>query len=130
MPPRLLWLSKYALPSLPNASTNCEGVAPFTVICTGPQPPRSMSPLSSDSQLVGAQESIGFPLKTGPGRKRITASPPPHWPPVWNVFPVMTNTLRPPATPPCPQIPPPRALGAHAVTLAGLLLGPPTPQPR
>src|SRR2546430_2037706 len=98
---------------------------------TAPHPPRSISPLSSDSQLVGAQSSVGFPLKIGPACKRIIASPPLQLPPVLKVFPVTTNMLLPSlATPPWPQIPPPIAVVAHAVTLAGLLIRTPTTQPR
>src|SRR5947199_363594 len=52
-PPRLLRSSKYALPSLPSASTRLEGVAPGTSRSTGPEPPRSISPLSRLSQFVG-----------------------------------------------------------------------------
>ena len=41
-------------------------------------PPRSMSLVSSDCQLVGAQKSMVPPLKTGPGWRRIMASLPPQ----------------------------------------------------
>jgi hypothetical protein len=44
--------------------------------------------------------------------------------------PVICSLGPPPATPPCPQIPPPIAVVAHALTLEGLLTGTPTTQPR
>ena len=48
-----------------------------------------------------------------------------------NVFPVIANILVPSlATPLCPQIPPPMAPVAQAMTLEGLLIGMPTTQPR
>ena len=46
MPPRLSRLSKYALPSLPSATTRPDGVAPGTSTSNGPEPPRSLSILS------------------------------------------------------------------------------------
>src|SRR5207248_105703 len=62
------------MPSLPSASTSCEGVAPGVSISVALQPPRSLSLLSSDCQLGGAQKS----LKTGPAWTRIIDSPPLH----------------------------------------------------
>ena len=41
IPPRLLRLSRYALPSLPIATTSWEGVAPGTSTSNGPELPRS-----------------------------------------------------------------------------------------
>src|SRR5436190_21271374 len=109
------------VPSLPIASTSWAGVAPGASISVALQPPRSVSVLSSDCQLSGAQKL----LKTGPAWKRIIASPPLHgscWP--VNVFPVTTNRLVPSlATPPCPQMPPQMEFVAHAMTLEGLLIG-------
>ena len=47
-----------------------------------------------------------------------------------NVFPVITNMLVPSlATPLCPQIPPPMASVAQAMTLEGLLIGMPMTRP-
>src|SRR5262249_37693142 len=115
-----------ALRSLPNASTKCEGLAPGTSMIVALQPPRSVSPLSSDCQSGGAQKS----LKTGPALKRTIASPPLQTPPALNVFPVTTNILVPSlATPPCPQIPPPSASVAQPITLEGLLICTPTTHP-
>ena len=48
-------VKQIGLPSLPNAATSFEGVAPATSRTTGPEPPRSVSPLSSATQFVGAQ---------------------------------------------------------------------------
>src|SRR5215470_14620021 len=47
MPPRLSRLSKYALPSLPSATTSLEGVAPGTSTSNGPELPRSALAMSS-----------------------------------------------------------------------------------
>src|SRR5436305_4543353 len=115
------------MPSLPSASTSCEGVAPGASISVALQPPRSVSLLSSDCQLGGAQKL----LKTGPAWKRIIASPPLHGSPgLVKVLPVTTNRLVPSlATPPCPQIPPPMAFVAQAITLEGLLIGMPITHP-
>src|SRR5262249_55313522 len=115
------------MPSLPSASTSCEGVAPGPSINVALTPPTSVSPLSSDCQFRGAQK----PLKIGPAWKRIIASPPLHGSP-WRVkvLPVTTNILVPSlATPPCPQIPPPIAAVAQALTLEGLLIVIPTTHP-
>src|SRR5262249_46681651 len=61
----------------------------------------------------------------------MIASPPIQLPPVLNVLPVTTNILVPSlATPPCPQIPPPIAVGAQTWISEGLLIGTPTTQPR
>src|ERR1043166_5172858 len=63
----------------------------------------------------------------------MIASPPCQVPPVFAVFPVVTNGLTPSlAIPPTPhmappQLPPPPA--AHAVTVAGSSIGTPTNQP-
>src|SRR5438094_5165368 len=116
------------MPSLPSASTSCEGVAPGVSISVALQPPRSLSLLSSDCQLGGAQKS----LKTGPAWKRIIASPPLHGSPgLVKVLPVTTNRLVPSlAAPPCPQMPPPMAFVAHAMTPEGLLIGMPITHPR
>src|SRR6266536_6652598 len=115
------------MPSLPSASTICEGVAPGASMRVALQPPRSASLLSSDCQLGGAQKL----LKTGPAWKRIIASPPLHGSPgLVKVLPVTTNRLVPSlSTPPCPQMPPPIAVVAHPPTLEGLLMSTPTTQP-
>src|SRR5439155_1764760 len=135
IPPRLSRLSKYALRSLPRATTRCEGVASGTSTSNGPEPPRSLSKLSRSSQFSGTQKSAGEPLKIGPGWKRITASPPSQLPFVPEVFAVVTNGFLPSlAMPPVPHIAPPPVLGlvaaAHAVTLDGSSIGMPTSQPR
>ncbi|PYK21638.1 MAG: hypothetical protein DME59_21045 [Verrucomicrobia bacterium] len=66
----------------------------------------------------------------GPVCNRIIASPPIQVEAL-NVFPVIANILVPSlATPLCPQIPPPMAPVAQAMTLEGLLIGMPTTQPR
>jgi hypothetical protein len=44
IPPRLLRLSRYALPSLPSATTRLDGVAPGTSTSNGPEPPISLPP--------------------------------------------------------------------------------------
>src|SRR5436305_5831660 len=95
------------------------------------QPPRSVSLPSSDCQFVGAQKSVGLPVKTGPACKRTIASPPLQGSPWFvNVFPVITNMLVPSlATPECPQIPPPSATVAQLPTLVGSLICTPTTQP-
>src|SRR5213075_1072303 len=63
-------------------------------------------------------------VQVGPACSRMIASPPIQLPPVLNVLPVTTNMLVPSlATPPCPQISPPMALVAQAVTLEGLFDG-------
>src|SRR5579872_250560 len=54
MPPRLSRLSTYRLPSLPPATMRCGYLAPDMLTSTSLAPPRSVSPLSSCSQLVGA----------------------------------------------------------------------------
>src|SRR5205809_5637363 len=115
------------MPSLPSASTSCEGVAPGASMSVALQPPRSLSLLSSDCQLGGAQKS----LKTGPAWKRIIASPPLHGSPgLVKVLPVTTNMFVPSlATPPCPQIPPPSASVAQDITVEGLFIATPTTQP-
>src|SRR5882672_4496629 len=60
----------------------------------------------------------------------MIASPPIQLPPVLKVFPVTTNMFVPSlATPPCPQIPPPSASVAQAITLEGLFISTPTTQP-
>src|SRR5262245_13550025 len=95
------------------------------------QPPRSVSLLSKDCQLAGAQKSVGFPVNVGPACKRTMASPPLHGSPgLVNVFPVITNMLVPSlATPECPQIPPPSAAVRHAPTIEGLSIWTPTTEP-
>src|SRR5439155_12859751 len=115
------------MPSLPSARTSCEGVAPGASLSLALQPPRSLSLLSSDCQLGGAQK----PLKTGPAWKRIIASPPLQGSPgLVKVLPVTTNRLVPSlATPPCPQMPPPMAFAAQAMTLEGLLISMPITHP-
>src|SRR5882757_9047953 len=114
------------MPSLPSASTSCEGVAPGTSTSVALTPPRSTSPWSSGNQLGGAQKS----LKAGPACKRIMASPPIQLPWVLKVFPVITNMLVPSlATPECPQMPPPTAAVAQTLTLEGVLIVIPTTQP-
>src|SRR6476661_9314472 len=55
IPPRLFRFRRYALRSLPRASTSCEGVAPGTSITVALTPPTSVSLLSRLNQLVGAQ---------------------------------------------------------------------------
>src|SRR6266480_4318295 len=76
------------MPSLPSASTSCEGVAPGASIRVALQPPRSASLLSSDCQFGGAQKL----LKISPAWKRIIASPPLHGSPgLVKVLPVTTN---------------------------------------
>src|SRR5437773_9988953 len=90
------------MPSLPSASTSWEGVAPGASISGALQPPRSVSVLSSECQLSGAQKL----LKTGPAWKRIIVSPPLHGPcrPV-HVFPVTARRLLLSLpTLPCPQV--------------------------
>ncbi|KAF5407620.1 MAG: hypothetical protein Udaeo2_22810 [Candidatus Udaeobacter sp.] len=60
----------------------------------------------------------------------MIASPPPQTWFVLKVFPVITNMLVPSlATPPCPQMPPPMAAVAQALTLEGLLIVIPTTHP-
>src|SRR5437762_8894478 len=92
------------------------------------QPPRSVSLPSRLCQLIGAQKS----LNTGPALKRTIASPPLHgFPGLVKVLPVTTNVLVPSlATPPCPQIPPPSASVAQAITLEGLLIFTPRSEER
>src|SRR5881227_494867 len=134
IPPKLSRLTKYIFRSLPRATTRCEGVASGTSTSNGPEPPRSASKVSRSSQFLGTQKSVGEPLKTGPGWKRITASPPSQLPSVPEVFPVVTNGFLPSlAMPPVPHIAPPLVLGlvaaAQAVTLTGLSIGIPRSQP-
>src|SRR2546423_1937518 len=134
IPPRLSRSTKYALRSLPRATTKREGVAPGTSTSNGPELPRSWSKLSRSSQFSGTQKSAGEPLKIRPGWKRITASPPSQLPFVPEVFPVVTNGFLPSlAMPPVPHIAPPLVLGlvaaAQAVTLTGLSIGIPRSQP-
>src|SRR6267143_7023016 len=89
------------------ATTSAEGVAPGTSTMSGPEPLRSVSAPSSAAQLVGAQKSVVEPLKTGPGRRRMTASFPAQVTP--EPFPVVTKVFVPSlATPP----------GAHTPALA------------
>src|SRR5438876_2148690 len=131
IPPRLSRLSKYALRSLPSATTRCEGVASGTSTSNGPELPRSLSKLSRSSQFSGTQKSADEPLKIGPGWNRITASPPSQFGGL-KVLPVITNGFFPSlAMPPTPHMEPPCVLvaAAHAVTLAGLSIGTPTSQP-
>src|SRR5882724_10077607 len=92
------------------------------------QPPRSVSLPSRACQLTGAQKSSN---NTGPAWRRTIASPPRHGSPgLVKVFPVITNILVPSlATPPWPQMPPPSASVAQAITLEGLLISTPTTQP-
>src|SRR5215475_4965806 len=55
IPPRLSLLSKYALLSLPSATTRRDGFAPGTSTSNGPELPRSRLLVSRLGQLVGAQ---------------------------------------------------------------------------
>src|SRR4029077_9370832 len=107
MPPRLSRLIKYALRSLPSATTRWGGVAPDTSTSNGPELPKATSGQSTQSQLARAQESLGSPVEIGPGWNRITASPPSQIPPVLKVLRVVTNGFFPSlATPPTAHIPP------------------------
>src|SRR5207248_11059473 len=103
------------MPSLPSASTSCEGVAPGASIRVALQAPRSASLLSSDCQLGGAEKL----LKISPAWKRILASPPLHGSPgLVKVLLVTTNRSVPSlATPPCPQVTPPIEFLALAMPL-------------
>src|SRR5438552_18688145 len=115
------------MPIMPRTRTSRQRIDPDTLISLTLQPPKSLSLLSSDCQLGGAQKS----LKTGPAWKRIIASPPLHGSPgLVKVLPVTTNRSVPSlATPPCPQMPPPMAFVAQAMTLEGLLIGIPITHP-
>src|SRR5690349_22209354 len=108
MPPRLLRSSANTLPSLPNASTSCDGVNAGASTTSEPLPPRSRSEESSDGQFVGAKKSRVWPENTGPDCRRITASPRDHVV-APNVLPVVTKMFVPSLDgPPVAQIPPPR----------------------
>src|SRR5262245_16455589 len=63
MPPRLLRLRRYALPSFPNARTRADGVAPGTSNSTRAVPPRSVSPSSRADQLDGTQKSLAVVVR-------------------------------------------------------------------
>src|SRR5712671_4691613 len=102
-------------PFFPNATTSCEGVAPGTSTRMGPDPPRSVSLLSRAAQFDGRKLSAAVPPYVGPAVNLSTASPWPHvagalkppGPP--NVFPVAAKIDVPSdASPPGPQMPPPR----------------------
>src|SRR5690349_5880820 len=138
-PPRLFRLSTYALPSLPNATTNWEGVAPGTSTSIAPVPPRSVSLPSSEAQLIGAQklspdgvgpgEGGSEGENTGPGWRRMIASPPCH-PCALNVLPVAIKIFVPSLErPPGDHAPPPLARVAQPITSAGLLMFTPMVHP-
>ncbi len=54
---------------------SCDGVAPTARTRTGPDPPRSASVESSESQFEEAKKSADRWLKVGPGLNRMIASP-------------------------------------------------------
>src|SRR5205814_3261837 len=113
----------------PSAATSFDGVAFGTSTTMGPEPPRSVSPLSSCCQLGGVKMLALPALNTGPAASRTIDSCCPNAEP-GSPLPVVTNRSVPSeAIPPGPQMPLLSAAVAKALTCVGALIGMPATQP-